>query len=86
MKMEIQKKNCWQKAAICYLNPPKNGLQHKTKTKSAMKEYPELGQAYGLCHSLRMILTKNTIKDAARLSMAKWYNKEWKRQAFMLSM
>ena len=36
---------------------------------------PELGQAYGLCHSLRMILAKNTIKDAARLSMAKWYNK-----------
>ena len=34
-----------------------------------------MGQAYGLCHSLRMILAKNTIKDAARLSMAKWYNK-----------
>lgn len=31
--------------------------------------------AYGLSHSLRMIFSKNTIKDAARLSMAKWYNK-----------
>ena len=30
---------------------------------------------YGLSHSLRMIFSKNTIKDAARLSMAKWYNK-----------
>lgn len=31
--------------------------------------------AYGLSHSLRMIFSKNTVKDAARLSMAKWYNK-----------
>lgn len=38
-------------------------------------EYPELRKAYGLSHSLRMIFSKNTIKDAARLSMAKWYNK-----------
>lgn len=38
-------------------------------------EYPELEKAYGLSHSLRMILAKNTIKDVARLSMAKWYNK-----------
>jgi len=37
--------------------------------------FPELEQAYGLSHSLRMIFAKNTIKDAARLSMAKWYNK-----------
>ena len=47
----------------------------KQRAKILFKEYPELGQAYGLCHSLRMILAKNTIKDAARLSMAKWYNK-----------
>lgn len=32
-------------------------------------------KAYGLCHSLRMIFSKNTLKDAARLSMARWYNK-----------
>lgn len=38
-------------------------------------EYPDIKTAYGLCHSLRMIFSKNTIKDAARLSMAKWYNK-----------
>ena len=31
-------------------------------------------KAYGLSHSLRMIFAKNTIKDAARLSMARWYN------------
>ena len=37
--------------------------------------YPDIKTAYGLCHSLRMIFSKNTIKDAARLSMARWYNK-----------
>ena len=39
------------------------------------REYPDLKTAYGLSHSLRMIFSKHTIKDAARLSMAKWYNK-----------
>lgn len=39
------------------------------------REYPDLETAYGLSHSLRMIFSKNTVKDAARLSMAKWYNK-----------
>lgn len=38
-------------------------------------EYPDIKTAYGLCHSLRMIFSKNTVKDAARLSMARWYNK-----------
>ena len=38
------------------------------------EEYPDLKKAYGLCHSLRMIFSKNLIKDAARLSMARWYN------------
>lgn len=36
--------------------------------------YPDLKKAYGLSHSLRMIFSKNTIKDAARVSLAKWYN------------
>lgn len=39
------------------------------------REYPDLETAYGLSHSLRMIFSKNTIKEAARLSMARWYNK-----------
>lgn len=47
----------------------------KLRAKILFAEYPELEKAYGLSHSLRMILAKNTIKDAARLSMAKWYNK-----------
>ena len=37
--------------------------------------YPDIKEAYSLTHSLRMIFTKNTAKDAARLSLARWYNK-----------
>ena len=39
-------------------------------------EYPDIKMAYGLCHSLRMIFSKNTIKNAVRLAVARWYNKE----------
>jgi transposase len=37
--------------------------------------YPDIKQAYSLTHSLRMIFTKNSIKAAARLNLARWYNK-----------
>lgn len=47
----------------------------KQRAEILFEEYPELQKAYGLCHSPRMIFSKNTIKDAARLSMARWYNK-----------
>ena len=48
--------------------------RQKRRANILFSEYPDLKKAYGLCHSLRMIFSKNTIKDAARLSMAKWYN------------
>ena len=47
----------------------------KNRAVVLFREFPEMKEAYALAHSLRMIFTKNTIKDAARLSMAKWYNK-----------
>ena len=37
--------------------------------------YPDLKEAYSLTHSLRLIFSKNTVKDAARLSLARWYDK-----------
>ena len=49
--------------------------RQKQRAAILFEEYPDIRTAYGLCHSLRMIFSKNTIKDAARLSMAKWYNK-----------
>lgn len=49
--------------------------RQKQRAEILFEEYPDIKKAYGLCHSLRMIFSKKTIKDAARLSMAKWYNK-----------
>lgn len=49
--------------------------KQKQRAEILFEEYPDIQKAYGLCHSLRMIFSKNTIKDAARLSMARWYNK-----------
>lgn len=49
--------------------------RQKERATILFEEYPDIKKAYGLCHSLRMIFSKNTIKDAARLSMARWYNK-----------
>ena len=37
--------------------------------------YPDIKEAYSLSHSLRMIYNSNSKKDAARLSLARWYNK-----------
>ncbi len=47
--------------------------RQKQRAEILFEEYPDIKKAYGLCHSLRMIFSKDTIKDAARLSMAKWY-------------
>jgi transposase len=49
--------------------------RQKERASILFEEYPDIKTAYGLCHSLRMIFSKNTVKDAARLSMARWYNK-----------
>ena len=38
-------------------------------------QYPDLKEAYSLTHSLRMIFLKNKIKDTARLSLARRYDK-----------
>jgi len=54
-----------------------NNWTKRQKERAAIlfEEYPDIKEAYGLSHSLRMIFSKNTIKDAARISMARWYNK-----------
>lgn len=49
--------------------------RQKQRAAVLFAEYPDIKKAYGLCHSLRMIFAKNTVKDAARLAMARWYNK-----------
>jgi len=44
------------------------------RAKLLFELYPDVKTAYSLTHSLRMIFSKNSIKDAARLSLARWYN------------
>jgi len=48
--------------------------RQKQRAKILFELYPNIKKAYSLAHSLRMIFSKNSIKDAARLSLAKWYN------------
>lgn len=38
-------------------------------------QYPDIQKAYSLTHSLRMLFTKNTHKDVARVKLAYWNNK-----------
>ena len=65
--------SCLYALGICFSSQPING--QKQRAAILFEEYPDIKKAYGLCHSLRMIFSKNTIKDAARLAMARWYNK-----------
>jgi transposase len=44
--------------------------KQKQRAEFLFELYPDIKKAY----SLRMIFSKNTVKDAARLSLAGWYN------------
>jgi transposase len=48
--------------------------KQKQRAKILFELYPDIKKAYSLTHSLRMIFSKNSVKDAARLSLARWYN------------
>jgi len=48
--------------------------KQKLRAKLLFELYPDIKKAYSLTHSLRMIFSKKSIKDAARLSLARWYN------------
>jgi transposase len=48
--------------------------KQKQRAKLLFDLYPDIKKAYSITHSMRMIFSKNTIKDAARLSLARWYN------------
>jgi transposase len=49
--------------------------KQKQRAKLLFELYPDIKKGYSLTHSLRMSFSKNTIKDAARLSLSKWFNK-----------
>ncbi len=60
---------------LLFKSADKCSKKQKERAAILFEQYPDIQKAYGLCHSLRMIFSKNTIKDAVRLSMARWYNK-----------
>ena len=60
---------------LLFKSPEKWTNKQKIRAEILFEQYPDLQQAYSLTHSLRMIYAKNTVKDAARLSLARWYNK-----------
>jgi transposase len=49
--------------------------KQKQRAELLFELYPDIQEAYSLTHSLRMIFSKNTVKNVARLSLARWYNK-----------
>lgn len=61
---------------ILAVQAPRKWLRkQKDLGKILFLQYPDLQETYSLLHSLRMIFSKNTHKDAARLSPAKCYDK-----------
>jgi len=48
--------------------------KQKHRARLLFELYPDIKKAYSLTHSLRMIFSKNSIKNAARLGLARWYN------------
>lgn len=60
---------------LLFKSPEKWTEKQKIRAEILFEQYPDLHQAHSLTHSLRMIYAKNTIKGAARLSLARWYNK-----------
>ena len=60
---------------LLFKSPEKWSESQKARAAILFERYPDIEKAYSLTHSLRMIYNKNTIKDAAGLSPAKWYNK-----------
>ncbi|NLA64054.1 MAG: transposase [Bacteroidales bacterium] len=59
---------------LLFKSPDKWTDKQKFRSRILFEQYPDLKEAFSLTHSLRMIYNKNTVKDAARLSLAKWYN------------
>ena len=60
---------------LLFKSPEKWTVKQKHRAELLFELYPDIKKAYSLTHSLRMIFSKNSIKESARLSLARWYNK-----------
>jgi len=59
---------------LLFKSPEKWTEKQKHRANLLFELFPDLKKGYSLTHSLRMIYSKNSIKDAARLNLARWYN------------
>lgn len=60
---------------LLFKSPEKWTESQRKRAEVLFREYPDIAEAYSLTHSLRMIFSKNSVKDGARLALARWYNK-----------
>ncbi|MDR1197875.1 MAG: transposase, partial [Prevotellaceae bacterium] len=60
---------------LLFKSGEKQTNSQRKRTKLLFEQYPDMEKSYSLSHSLRMIFNKRSIKDSARLNMARWYNK-----------
>jgi transposase len=60
---------------LLFKSPEKWTQNQKERANVLFDSYPDIKEAFSLSHSLRMIFNKNTVKDAARMSLARWYDK-----------
>lgn len=60
---------------LLFKSPEKWTKSQKIRAEILFHEYKDIKKAYSLTHSLRLIFSKNTNKDVARLSLARWYDK-----------
>ena len=60
---------------LLFKSPDKWTEKQKTRAHILFEQYPKLHEAYSSAHSLRLFYAKNSIIDAARLNLARWYNK-----------
>ena len=63
-----------RKAYLLFKSQEKWTEKQKHRAKLLFELYPDIKKGHSLTHSLRLIFSKNSIKDAARLSVARWYN------------
>lgn len=58
-----------------FKSPEKWTVSQRQRADMLFRLYPDLREAYRLSQNLRAIFNKRSIKDAARLNLARWYNR-----------
>ena len=69
------KKQLLARSRFLLFKSPNNWTEsQKIRAKILFAQHPDIEKAFSLCHSLRMIFSKNDNIDIARTKLAKWHN------------